>query len=221
MAIERLKFRCYNCNQLLSVPETRTGSVVACPKCQADLLIPGREPAASATAAERAAGDNDHLGLGRRTTEPSSPREGPLLGDFTEIASILPVELANLRPEDVRVEAEFFGSQARPREPEPSGDPELDFSTMAGQNPAPAVEPAPTAAPEVPPETPVTPAPAPLSSIEMEPQSILSKDARTKTIREVVLPASVVLAWSLFGLVGLFVSFLAGLMVGHFMWKHP
>jgi hypothetical protein len=35
----------------------------------------------------------------------------------------------------------------------------------------------------------------------------------------VILPASVVLAWSLFVLLGIALSFIAGLMVGHFLWK--
>jgi hypothetical protein len=37
-------------------------------------------------------------------------------------------------------------------------------------------------------------------------------------LREVTLPASVVLAWSLFGLIGIATSFLAGLMIGHYIW---
>jgi hypothetical protein len=37
----------------------------------------------------------------------------------------------------------------------------------------------------------------------------------------VTVPASVVLMWSLFGLAGLAFSFVAGLMIGHFLWKMP
>ena len=44
MAIERLKFRCYRCNQLLAAVPSKAGTVVPCPKCQTDLLIPGAEP---------------------------------------------------------------------------------------------------------------------------------------------------------------------------------
>ena len=40
MAIERLKFRCYRCNQLLGATPNKAGSVVTCPKCSAELLIP-------------------------------------------------------------------------------------------------------------------------------------------------------------------------------------
>ena len=41
--VERLKIRCYKCNQLLAVPLTKAGAVVACPKCKADLLVPRPE----------------------------------------------------------------------------------------------------------------------------------------------------------------------------------
>ena len=41
---ERLKIRCYRCNQLLAVAPSKAGTVVACPKCKADLLIPRPEP---------------------------------------------------------------------------------------------------------------------------------------------------------------------------------
>ena len=41
---ERLKIRCYRCNQLLAVMPGKAGTVVACPKCKADLLIPRPEP---------------------------------------------------------------------------------------------------------------------------------------------------------------------------------
>ncbi len=41
---ERLKIRCYRCNQLLAVAPNKAGTVVACPKCKADLLIPRPDP---------------------------------------------------------------------------------------------------------------------------------------------------------------------------------
>src|SRR5262245_39545744 len=43
MAVERLKVRCYRRNQLLAVSPTKAGTVVACPKCKAELLIPTPE----------------------------------------------------------------------------------------------------------------------------------------------------------------------------------
>ena len=64
-----------------------------------------------------------------------------------------------------------------------------------------------------PPASPVVP------PIEIEPPSLLPPNREFHPIREVVLPASAVLAWSLFGLIGIATSFLAGLMVGHYFWR--
>ena len=55
--------------------------------------------------------------------------------------------------------------------------------------------------------------------IEIEPTSLRTTDRELPPLREVVLPASVVLAWSLFGLIGIATSFIAGLMVGHYFWR--
>ncbi len=48
MPAELLKFRCYRCNQLLAVAPSRAGSVVACPRCKAELQIPAGELASKA-----------------------------------------------------------------------------------------------------------------------------------------------------------------------------
>ncbi len=56
--------------------------------------------------------------------------------------------------------------------------------------------------------------------ISIEPDAIRPPStAEPRSIREVVLPASVVLAWSLFVLMAIPLAFVAGLMVGHFVWK--
>jgi hypothetical protein len=55
--------------------------------------------------------------------------------------------------------------------------------------------------------------------IEIDTPSLRTTDRELPPLREVVLPASVVLAWSLFGLIGIATSFIAGLMVGHYFWR--
>ena len=52
MTVERLKIRCYRCNQLLAVSPNKAGTVVACPKCKADLLIPRLDSQATGDEAE-------------------------------------------------------------------------------------------------------------------------------------------------------------------------
>ncbi|MDR3619264.1 MAG: hypothetical protein P4L85_07935 [Paludisphaera borealis] len=47
---EPIKFRCYQCNKLLGVPARKVGSIVACPRCQAELQVPRLESATESTA---------------------------------------------------------------------------------------------------------------------------------------------------------------------------
>jgi hypothetical protein len=41
MSSNSITFRCYRCNRLLGAPRSKIGAVVACPKCAAELLVPG------------------------------------------------------------------------------------------------------------------------------------------------------------------------------------
>ena len=271
MAIERLKFRCYRCNQLLGATPNKAGSVVTCPKCSAELLIPvpelrtdeSSEVQPKAPAPSRAKPRAEP----RTKAEPDVTASVESTAVATAVQTVskprpcrrrwpsttsrrLPPDLIDLKPEDLRVEAEFFESLAR-------------------QPPAPVAERAPWPPPEVlearhapkrtlrsrrlarswrppsfrrPPrrcpaagstETvdlsparvePLAPPPVPQraeaaligASIEIEHPTILPPGTEIRRVREVVLPASVVLSWSLFVLLGIALSFVAGLLMGHF-----
>jgi phage FluMu protein Com len=267
MPAELLKFRCYRCNQLLAVAASRAGTVVACPRCKADLQIPPPEPASkqvekaarreragvgSATASSISLASPSRAGAGESlaSAEPSIPGDAlsksnlpEVPGFLTEIAAAIPPEVAELRPEDLRVEAEVFQSIAR----EPVGPlqpPPASFSAPAAITPPPipAVESEPEARPDLsslfvlaaqPVESrPESQSQSPPSlvptgesqefvpPIAIEPPSVRAA-ARAESRRpyEVILPASVVLMWSVFVLVGTALSFIAGLLVGHFLWK--
>src|SRR5262245_50657164 len=112
MTAERLKVRCYRCNQLLAVPAQRAGSVVACPKCKAELLIPSPESPAPGDGLP-GAGASVLRSPAAKGAAPAAPPEGgpPFLEGM---ASVIPPEVADLRPEDLRVEAEFFENLTRP-----------------------------------------------------------------------------------------------------------
>jgi hypothetical protein len=244
LAAERLKFRCYQCNQLLAASPAKVGTVVSCPKCKADLVVPAPEPAEQPAPEPRPASGASSRGGSTMTQAPPKPQ--PAARSYVdEISAVLPAEVAALRPEDLRVEAEFFESLTRAPErpgttdpvaalgPEPaapfawpeahspaaSAEPATELAGAPG--PAPAVS--PQAAPSLIPRVAETPpllaeASADAPPIEIEPPSILAPGAEIRPIREVVLPASVVLAWSLFGLIGIAASFIAGLMIGHYLW---
>ena len=77
-----------------------------------------------------------------------------------------------------------------------------------------AETPAPATPAQGPPEAAVLGA-----AIEIDQPRIMPAGAEFRRVTEVVLPASVVVAWSLFALLGIGLSFVAGLLMGHFIWK--
>jgi hypothetical protein len=176
----------------------------------------------------------------------ANPQPPESLRSVEGIAGMIPPEVAELRPEDLRVEAAFFGSLTERRlAAEGAGaggvsEPDslkLFPSVETPDVPAPWPSPeevasafAPPAPPEtrepqalVPPVADIPPATARIDAvappIEIEAPALLKAVDAPRHIREVVMPASVVLMWSLFGLVGLAFSFIAGLMIGHFLWR--
>ena len=133
--IERLKIRCYRCNQLLAVPPNKAGAVVACPKCKADLLVPRSDSATQGDGAEEAGpGAKKSPGLELPESAAGSSRISAESPSFlAEIAAIIPPEVAALRPEDLRVEAEFFDQLTH--EPAPTARPEPGVSLRARSDP--------------------------------------------------------------------------------------
>jgi hypothetical protein len=155
---------------------------------------------------------------------------------MAEIAAAIPPEVAELRPEDLRVEAEVFESIIRepspappPPAPEPAIEPAPPFPV---EDPKPELTQAELSNLFVPVRQPVEPSPPPLPPlpetgdnrgfvppIEIEPPSVRPAGTEVRHSHEVILPASIVLVCEIFVLVGLAASFIAGLMIGHFIWK--
>jgi phage FluMu protein Com len=242
LAVERLKFRCYQCNQLLASWPSKAGSIVSCPRCKADLVVPAADSTAAADPEASTVGKAS--GRARSTL---TPPINTVPAGLDEMAAAMPADLIGLRPEDLRVEAEFFQSLTRvpepPQEPEPAPwvapAPAASFPRVETGFPAapasipPAIETEapvfpstarrsdfPSAFPLVTPNAPLLPPASPVvPPIEIEPTSLLPSNREFHPVREVVLPASAVLAWSLFGLIGIATSFIAGLMVGHYFWR--
>ncbi len=103
MTVERLKIRCYRCNQLLAVSPNKAGTVVACPKCKADLLIPRLDSQATGDGAEdsglAASLSQSRKGSASATASASSSASssGESNSYLDEIAAMIPPELALLR----------------------------------------------------------------------------------------------------------------------------
>lgn len=246
---ERLKVRCYRCNQLLAVASSKAGTVVACPKCKAELLIPRPEPQPAEEPTDPSvvalkSGTFPALSPVTETTTTTGREGGPSPSYLDEISALIPPEVAALRPEDLRVEAEVFGAITREPSPPPPAEEPFSFpGIVTGPDPAPPpAEPTPapdaegppflaslgapsagSATAAAPPPLPIsapTPEPAVVPPIRLDTETIRpTQAAEPRAIREVVLPASVVLAWSLFVLAAVPMAFLAGLMIGHFLWK--
>jgi len=173
-----------------------------------------------------------------------------------EIAAAIPDDLASLRPEDIRVEAEFANLVVTPdstlsstptaleprfeKTPTDPGESEAPVAqTPPPAEPPPVVqsEPPPVVRSEPPPVVwsepppvvrseprPVEPAVDPtfeavLPAIRIETPSLLPPGRQLQPVSEVILQPATVLAWSLLVLLALPMAFLAGLLLGHFVWR--
>jgi hypothetical protein len=215
MAAVPIKFRCYRCHQLLGVARSKAGAVVACPKCSAELVVP----------------------------QPSEPVTGPASADVTASFEArtdggdpgLSLDFLDIRPEDIRVEPGL--SSVRNAEPAraPAVEPDRVEERVQEDRGVDDWERAvaPTIDPPAPPPAaaePVLPSEAPVPAPEKEVIPAIRVDAPIKRGaanlspastrgRDLILPRSVVAAWSLFVLLALAFAFLAGLLAGHYVWR--
>ena len=201
-----IRFRCYQCGKLLGTSPARAGKTTTCPNCKAELIVP----------------------------EPDDP-EKEALAEATR--ALVP---------DLDVSAPL---RDRPREPGPSGvatghDPSFSWEELdpaifqAPGGPAP-IDLMPSAPPEEPtksdePAAGESPTPEPTTAVDaLRPRwpcrpskwgvsSIQEgRPKRRRRAGEVVLTQAVITSWATFMLLALGISFVAGLFVGHFVWKGP
>jgi hypothetical protein len=202
-----LKFRCYQCNQLLGVSRSKVGEIVSCPKCRAELLVP--EPVEVAVA----------TGDPGSSSVQSSANAGAL-------DSGLPFELIDIRPEDIRVEpgvsleVESPVPEMAPKAAEPTPTVSVPVARDRESPVTERFEPPPSAPPptQAPPvlvadREPVVP------PIQIDAPTRLNERLPVSRSRDLLLPRSTVAAWSIFVLLAQCLAFLAGLLAGHFIWR--
>ncbi len=223
MADDRFRFRCYRCNQLLAASSKKVAAVISCPKCNAELEVPrpDAEPAHVMTGPAEGGATS-----GPRQTERRAVPSERVPSLFADIAAAIPDDLAGLRPEDIRVEAEFADLVIDTSEG-------VQISSPAGRSETSSVESAPSlpdatigagrldvneSASATAPSLDAGIAPV-LPPIDIEPSTILPRDHPIRPVREVVLQPTTVLAWSLMVLMSIPMAFVAGLLIGHFVWK--
>ncbi|MBI2805101.1 MAG: hypothetical protein HYX68_08985 [Planctomycetes bacterium] len=80
-----IRFRCAYCSQLMGISRRKAGTVVRCPKCAGEIIVPGgEEPEPPESPAEQQAGpqafDDPNIG---QVFEQSASVETPAVADFT------------------------------------------------------------------------------------------------------------------------------------------
>ncbi len=205
MATEKavIRFRCYRCNKLLGTSPSRAGKTTTCPNCKAELIVPepeDTEKAALAEATRSLVPDlDDAPRVVERDRDPDAPPPHDPTFSWEELDTAVFQVPGGPAPIDLPIS---FGP------PEPRHEPEA--SPVADPPPAP------------PPVAIRPPAPAEaVPEITVETGPIVVDRARRRRPGEVVLTQSVITSWAVFMLLALGISFLAGVVVGHFVWKGP
>jgi DNA-directed RNA polymerase subunit RPC12/RpoP len=215
-----IKFRCAECNKLLGAPASKAGRTITCPNCKSRLIVP--DPLGE----EETVFDGD-LAAGVKNLIPNldltSPASPNLL-DSKPTSSLDPSGAFSWDKVDVDVfkslaDATIMtqdGGAPLPEKfaPEFSPTEEMSLETIAIHRRANPVEvdlsqEIDRSTGEVP-EVDVVLVPEPIGAARLRP----SRSAGDLTISQAVLAS-----WSLFVLLALAISFVAGLFVGHYVWK--
>jgi hypothetical protein len=202
MATAVLKFRCYRCDKLLGISPAKAGKTTTCPKCQADLIVPESDVPADADmrAAARALVPNLDESDTIAAPEPRPQHEPGFSWED------LDATIFETAAEAGAIDLGIATAKAKPPQPEPTLAPEP--------------EPAPV---PVAPIIPIvdTPPPIVVPEIKVEAPVVQSDRSSRRRPGEVVLTQGVIASWSVFMLLALAISFVAGVFVGHFFWRGP
>lgn len=204
---ELFKFRCPDCGKLLGAPARKVGKVVRCPRCRVELVVPSLDDADT----EERAGEDDEvvdfealgidLGLAPSpVVRPAEPTERP--HEAAEAISFL--EHAGRGAPALAPAAAAVGRPPARTVDSPS-EPGLAVESDAG--PEPDADQAVSS-----PVEPLIPA-APRRRRRRQAEPAIPRR------RDVVLPRTAAIAWAMFAILALGVSFVAGLMIGHYRWR--
>lgn len=223
-----IKFRCDRCGQLLGVSPARAGRPVKCPKCGAGLMVPAPgdpEPDPS---------DPEGSTATATATSTEGPK-GPPSSGFFDAVDLDQDDLRNLFPVDLGEDREdeeslpFFESDAEDNpdfedetdDDDDAIDPEIASTPSPGPPKGPGqgliIEDVEGAGTESISALLAERAGGDGQSAELEPG--VTATSRSRASRDVLVPRMALLAWSLFVLIALFLAFVAGLLVGHFVWR--
>lgn len=219
MSSEPLKFRCHRCGQLLGVAPSRMGRAVNCPKCGTTLVVP--DPMAGGAPSGSGGSAAKDLSGQTSVSPDANLEEHQSSSGFFDAVELSSDELRNLFPEetgDTREDPERDQDDATPGQAGFDPEPGHRVTEHRGLEAVEATateaiglkiqEPSPSLGPKVLTESP-------------DPGGPNETMMRPRVSRDVVIPRLAVLSWSLFVLIALFLAFVAGLLVGHFVWDRP
>ena len=187
---EFLKFRCSACAKLLGISPRKAGRAIQCPQCGTELIVPS--PDDDLADDDQEATDFAELGIDLGYSNP--------LG--IQAVARAPTKV-DARPPDEAEALAFLGQIAE--------------SGLAGPESPPSADLAETAADDETDEEPIV-ATAPEPLVPQPPRSRVRATEFDRR-RDVNLPRTAVIAWALFALLSLALSFVAGLMIGHYRWR--
>lgn len=230
--IPRVKFRCVHCNRLLSAPANRIGKAIACPKCVQAVTIPALGAGSELEASQPESLSQAAAGAALRSAAARKARDD--VPEFmAEIAAAISDEVLAIQPEDIRAEVPLLGIDFTPVDrvaPPLELSQSEEWTSPADSDVPPEAElnsrddvraeswfnpPATASSREAAAEILVPPI-----EVEAVPLRSTASEPMARRTGDVVLPASVILAWSLFVLFAQAFAFLAGLLIGHYYWKH-
>lgn len=188
------KFRCYHCQKLMGAPPSKFGKIIHCPRCEAELVVPS--PGSTETESESDDPDAfrpEALGIQLETERISPPR-----------SSSTPSRVDTVGPDPIA----FLQQVAESPEPIPANPPDSEAtpdpdrpSEEGDEWPEPEIE-------------PLVARPRGRGRV-----AIASGPTVSSRARDVVLPRTAMVAWSLFAILSLAFSFGSGLLIGHYLWK--
>ena len=199
MAGELLRFRCYQCGKLLGAPASKAGRTTTCPKCKADLIVPEPNAEPDLEDAIRSLTPRIDDAEPTRVTEPKRAASHEPSFSWEEIDTAI-----------------FQSAGAEPLLIAPP-PPDTPHEPAIEPPPLPPIHTAPTTV-EVDLTSAVADMPG-MPEIRVETPPVRVERQTRRGSGDVVLSQSVLVSWSVFVLMALGVSFLAGIFAGHYVWK--
>ncbi len=185
-----LKFRCYQCGKLLGVSPSKAGRTTACPSCKADLIVP--DP----TEPEEAGLDESIASITQIVENQPSPRVSESSRAPSHDPAFSWEEIDTALLQSGPAESVLIRSEPEIEVTPPALSP-LNLTRSAPDDPAPIL-------------TEIAVEVAPVRSERTYPRNPSSQP---------LLTPGILASWSLFVFVAVGLAFVAGLLVGHFVWK--